>query len=94
MILLDDNFSTIVNAVEEGRGIFDNIKKFINYLLSTNFGEILVIFTISLLGFPLPLLAIQILWINLVTDGLPALALGVDPIDPQIMKRKPRKKLE
>ena len=92
MILLDDNFASIVNAVEEGRGIFDNIKKFVNYLLSSNLGEVLVIFVAGMLFQSLPLLAIQILWINLITDGLPALALGVDPIDPDIMSRKPRKK--
>ena len=89
MILLDDNFATIVSAVEEWRGIFDNIRKFVNYMLSSNFGEVMVIFVMSILGLPLPLLAIQILWINLVTDGLPALALWVDPIDPHVMKRKP-----
>jgi len=90
MILTDDNFATIVNAVKEWRWIFDNIKKFVNFLLSTNMWEILVIFIISLMGLPLPLIAIQILWINLVSDGLPALALWVDPIDKKIMKRKPR----
>ncbi|MFH1840131.1 MAG: calcium-translocating P-type ATPase, SERCA-type [Nanoarchaeota archaeon] len=100
MILLDDNFASIVNAVEEGRGIYDNIQKFINYLLSTNMAEILVIF-IAMLIFKgpdgavlLPLLPIQILWINLITDGLPALALGVDPKEEGIMKRKPRPKKE
>jgi Ca2+-transporting ATPase len=91
MVITDDNFASIVAAVEEGRGIYDNIKKFIHYLLSCNSGEILVMFTASLLGFPVPLLPIQILWINLVTDGLPALALGVDPVDPKIMDRPPRK---
>jgi Ca2+-transporting ATPase len=91
MVITDDNFASIVAAVEEGRGIFDNIKKFIHYLLSCNSGEILVMFVASLLGFPVPLLPIQILWINLVTDGLPALALGVDPVDPLIMDRPPRK---
>ncbi len=90
MIVTDDNFASIVSAVEEGRGIYDNIKKFIRYLLSCNAGEILVMFIASLVGFPAPLLPIHILWVNLVTDGLPALALGVDPIDPQIMKRLPR----
>jgi Ca2+-transporting ATPase len=90
MVLTDDNFSSIVNAVEEGRGIYDNIKKFINYLLSSNFGEILIILVASLFGMPLPLTAIQILWLNLVTDGLPAIALGVDPIEKDIMKKKPR----
>jgi Ca2+-transporting ATPase len=96
MILTDDNFSSIVGAVEEGRGIYDNIKKFVEYLLSSNLGEILTIFMAILFSAyfenALPLLAIQILWINLVTDGLPALALGVDPAEPDIMKRKPRKK--
>ncbi len=90
MILTDDNFASIVNAVEEGRGIYDNIKKFVEYLLSSNLGEVLTLFTAIMLGFPLPLIAIMILWINLVTDGLPALALSVDPSDPNIMERKPR----
>jgi len=91
MILTDDNFSSIVGAIEEGRGIFDNIKKFIQYLLSSNLGEVLTIF-VGVLIFPfLPLLALQILWINLVTDGLPALALGVDPKDKGLMHNKPRK---
>jgi len=92
MILTDDNFASIVNSVEEGRGIYDNIKKFVEYLLSSNLGEILVIFVAMLIGFPLPLIAIHILWINLATDGLPALALSVDPIELGIMERKPRKK--
>jgi Ca2+-transporting ATPase len=91
MVITDDNFASIVAAVEEGRGIYDNIKKFIHYLLSCNLGEILVMFVASLLAFPVPLLPIQILWVNLVTDGLPALALGVDPVDPGIMSRPPRK---
>jgi len=91
MVITDDNFASIVAAVEEGRGIYDNIKKFIHYLLSCNTGEILVMFVASLLGFAVPLLPIQILWVNLVTDGLPALALGVDPIDPNVMSRPPRK---
>lgn len=91
MVITDDNFASIVSAVEEGRGIYDNIKKFIHYLLSCNAGEILVMFVSSLLGFPVPLLPIQILWVNLVTDGLPALALGVDPVDKNIMARPPRK---
>ena len=90
MILTDDNFTSIVNAVEEGRGIFDNIRKFVNYLLSSNLGEIVLILLASLFGMPLPLTAIQILWINLVTDGLPAIALGLDPHEKEIMKRKPR----
>lgn len=95
MILTDDNYASIVNAIEEGRGIADNTRKFISYLLSCNAGEILVIFLASItfsvfFGWPLPLLAIQILWVNLVTDGLPALALGMDPIEPDVMERCPR----
>jgi Ca2+-transporting ATPase len=90
MIITDDNFASIVAAVEEGRGIYDNIRKFIHYLLSCNAGEVLVMFVSSLIGWPIPLLPIQILWVNLITDGLPALALGVDPIDPNVMKRPPR----
>jgi len=91
MILTDDNFTSIVSAVEEGRGIYDNIRKFVNYLLSSNIAEVLVIFLGILMGWPLPLIAIQILWINLITDGAPALALGVDPVAPDTMERKPRK---
>jgi len=90
MIITDDNFASIVAAVEEGRGIYDNIRKFIHYLLSCNAGEVLVMFVSSLIGWPVPLLPVQILWVNLITDGLPALALGVDPIEPDIMKRPPR----
>ncbi|MGZ5423289.1 MAG: calcium-transporting P-type ATPase, PMR1-type [Candidatus Aminicenantales bacterium] len=91
MVITDDNFASIVAAVEEGRGIYDNIRKFIHFLLSCNLGEILVMFVSALLAFPVPLLPIQLLWVNLVTDGLPALALGVDPVDPRIMERPPRK---
>jgi P-type Ca2+ transporter type 2C len=91
MVVTDDNFASIVAAVEEGRGIYDNIKKFVHYLLSCNTGEILVMFVSSLIGLPVPLLPIHLLWVNLVTDGLPALALGVDPVDPNIMQRPPRK---
>jgi Ca2+-transporting ATPase len=94
MVLADDNFATIVAAVEEGRGIYKNIQKFIYYLLSCNAGEIIVMFLSSLFGFPLPLYPIQILWTNLATDALPALALGVDPKEPGIMAEPPRHKNE
>ena len=90
MILTDDNFATIVSAIEEGRGIYDNIKKFLRYMLSTNSGEIFTMFGSIIFGLPLPLLPIQILFVNLVTDGLPALALSVEPVDEDIMKRPPR----
>ena len=94
MVLTDDNFSSIVNAVEEGRGIYSSIKQFIQYTLSSNFGEILVIFLAIIIGWPLPLIAIQILWVNLLTDGLPGLALGMDPHSKDLMKRPPRKRDE
>lgn len=94
MILMDDNFSTIVSAVEEGRVIYNNIRKFIRYLLSCNLGEVLTMFLASMFSLPIPLSPIQILFVNLATDGLPAIALGVDPPDSDIMGEKPRKKNE
>ena len=90
MILTDDNFATIVAAVGEGRVIYDNVRKFILYILASNVGEILVMLLGPLLGMPLPLLPLQILWINLLTDGLPALALGVEPAEGDAMRRPPR----
>jgi len=90
MILLDDNFASIVAAIEEGRTIFENIRKFIQFVLSHNIGEVLAMFIATLIGWPLPLIPIQILWINLVTDSLPALALGVEQAEPGIMTRPPR----
>jgi Ca2+-transporting ATPase len=90
MILTDDNFATIVAAVEEGRGIYDNIRKALVYLLAGNTGELGVMLTASLLGLPLPLLPLHLLWVNLVTDGLPALALVMDPPTPGVLDRAPR----
>lgn len=90
MILLDDNFTTIVDAVEEGRNIYNNIKKTIMFLLSCNLGEVICIFFATLFGFPIPLVATQLLWINLVTDTLPAISLGLDPGNRDVMNEKPR----
>lgn len=94
MILTDDNFTTIVHAIEEGRIIYNNIKKAVIFLLSCNFGEIIAIFISVLLGWPVPLLATQILWINLITDTLPAISLGLDESVEDVMKQKPRDKNE
>ncbi len=91
MVVTDDNFASIAAAVEEGRGIFENIRKTVQFLLSCNAGEVLVMLFAALAGLPLPLMPIQILWMNLVTDGLPALALAVDPTRPELMKQPPRK---
>lgn len=94
IILTDDNFTTIVVAVEEGRNIYTNIKKSILFLLSCNLGEVVAMFFVLLIGWQSPLLAIQLLWINLITDSLPAIALGMDGGDPQVMKEKPRSPTE
>jgi Ca2+-transporting ATPase len=91
MVLTDDNFATIAAAVEEGRIIYDNIKKYLVFLLSCNVAEIVVLGMAGFIGWPLPLVALQILWVNLTTDGLPALALGVEPAEPDLMRRAPRK---
>jgi Ca2+-transporting ATPase len=90
MVLLDDNFASIVNAVEEGRGIYDNLQKFIHYLLASNSSEVLLMLLAALIGWPAPLTAVQLLWINLVTDGFPALALGLEPPESDLMQRPPR----
>ncbi len=90
MILTDDNFTTIVHAIEEGRNIYNNIKKSVTFLLSCNLGEVVAIFLSILFAWPVPLLPTQILWVNLITDSLPAIALGIDPGDKDVMKKKPR----
>jgi P-type Ca2+ transporter type 2C len=90
MVLTDDNFASIVNAVEEGRGIYNNIQEFVHYLLSCNTSEIALVLFAALAGWPVPLLPIQILWINLITDGFPALALAMEKPEPDVMKRRPR----
>jgi Ca2+-transporting ATPase len=90
MVLLDDNFATIVAAVREGRVVYDNIRRFIKYLLTCNASEVAVMLVGPLFGLPLPLQALQILWMNLVTDGLPALALGVEPAEKDVMERPPQ----
>nr|WP_307334771.1 calcium-translocating P-type ATPase, SERCA-type [Caldalkalibacillus uzonensis] len=94
LILSDDNFATIKAAIEEGRNIYENIRKFIRYMLASNVGEILVMFFAMLMAMPLPLVPIQILWVNLVTDGLPAMALGVDRAEGNVMQRPPRDRRE
>ncbi len=94
MTLTDDNFATIVEAVRQGRGIFDNIKKVVGYLLGTNTGEILTVFLAMLIWRETPLLPIQLLWINLVTDSLPAIALGMEPVSKDVMRKKPKPKSE
>ena len=90
MVLTDDNYASIVSAIEEGRIIYSNIRKFVYYLISCNIGEILIIFIAMLVGLPMPLKPVQLLMLNLVTDGAPALALGMEKGDPDIMKRPPR----
>ena len=90
MILADDNFATIVAAVKEGREIFENVRKYLSYLLRCNIAEIIIPLLATFFALPLPFYAVHYLWINLVTDGLPALALGIDPADPDIMERPPR----
>lgn len=90
MVLTDDNFASIEKAVEEGRGIFANIKKTIIFLISSNIAEVLAMFFIICLGLPAPLIAIHLLWVNLITDSLPAIALGMDPKAPDVLDEKPR----
>ena len=90
LILLDDNFATIVSAVREGRTIYDNLRRFLRFIVTTNSSEILIMLVAPLLGLPIPLLPLQILWVNLLTDGLPGLALAAEPEDVNIMRRPPR----
>jgi P-type Ca2+ transporter type 2C len=90
MVLIDDNFASIVNAVEEGRGIYNNIQEFVHYLLSCNISEVALVLFAAVVGWLVPLLPIQILWINLITDGLPALALAMEKPEPDVMSRRPR----
>jgi Ca2+-transporting ATPase len=90
LILLDDNFATIVRAVQEGRKIYDNLRRFIRYAVTTNFSEILTMLVAPLLGLPMPLLPLQILWVNLITDGLPGLAMAAEPEESNVMRRPPR----
>jgi Ca2+-transporting ATPase len=90
IVLLDDNFATIVGAVREGRRIYDNLRRFVRYVLTTNSAEVWTIFLAPFLGMPMPLLPVQILWINLVTDGLPGLALAAEPAEHDVMRRPPR----
>ena len=94
MTLTDDNFATIVDAVREGRGIYANIKKVVGFLLGTNIGEVITVFTAMLLWHKTPLLSMQLLWINLVTDSLPAIALGMEAVESDVMDRKPKPKNE
>jgi Ca2+-transporting ATPase len=91
MVLLDDHFNTIVSAIEEGRGVFDNIRKFVTYLLSSNIGEIFIVFLSVLIFQDIPLTATMLLWVNVITDGLPAVALGMDPAERGIMRYSPKK---